>query len=72
MEHMKIETNFTNKIISKILSKLLSSKLEITGDITINEISVDVSDGTTAIHLDCDGIMATSDLLRLVKDAGLL
>ena len=68
---LNLSTKFMKGIITKIISKLIYKKCGYNVDIQLNDIEIEVIGGKAYIHVDVDAAIDNSELMKIVKSAGL-
>lgn len=67
MDELRISSKFMRDIVSKVVSKLLYKKLGYKIDIRLNNLQVQMIDGTANVHIDADAKMNESELKKVTK-----
>lgn len=72
MDEVKITSPFLTDMISKLIKGKLQKKLGYKIDLNLNEVKANVVDGKIHAHLDVDCGLEKDELMRILKDAGLI
>ena len=72
MDELNIKSTFMRSIVSKAIAKKLKKTFGYTTDIHLNDFSTTVIDGKAHLHLDIDATMDKDELMKLLKQIGLI
>lgn len=74
MDELKLalSTRFMKNLVTKILSKAIFKKTGYEIGIQINKIEAETHDGKVSVHLDIDAEMNSEDLMKILKNGGLV
>lgn len=67
MDELKISSKFMRGIVSRVVSKLLYKKLGYKIDIQLNDLQIQVVNGTANVHINADAQMNESELKKVTK-----
>lgn len=68
MDELKITSRLMRGLVSKMISRAVYNKLGYKIDIRLNELHVEIIEGTARIHIDADGGMSNKEFMKLVKN----
>lgn len=71
MDEMKIWSKFTTGIVSKMASAAIRKKLGYDIRLDLKEITAQVADVKTHVHLDLDADIDKDELMKILKEFGL-
>ena len=68
---LKLSTKFMKNMVAKIISKAIYKKLGFKPNIQFNELAIDTENDKIYFHIDVDGHISKSDLLKVSRLADL-
>lgn len=68
MDELNIVTGFTRTLISKALRRFLQKKTGSDIDVRFNTIKVNIVNDKACFHIDIEGELNKSELMKLLKD----
>ena len=74
MDELKLalSTRFMKNLVTKILTKAIFKKTGYEIGIQINKIEAETHHGKVSVHLDIDAEMNSEDLMKILKNGGLV
>lgn len=72
MDELKIVSLLMRGIVSKVGSSLLRKRTGADITLQVNDLKVTVNDGKAHVHLDIDADLTADELIKLLKDYGLM
>ena len=72
MDEMKITTGFMRRMLSKVISTVLQKKLDCNVDVQLNDVYAGFTGNKVHVHLSIDAEMDKAELMRIIKNAGLI